>query len=83
LPASAVFFRDERPKVWRLTPEGDRVAAVDVTLVKLGAEKADVTGLATGDRIVTLGVHRLDETLPLRVVEMVTVAAGQNRSLLQ
>ncbi|MCQ4161373.1 efflux RND transporter periplasmic adaptor subunit [Roseomonas sp. GC11] len=73
LPATAVLFRQGQPVVWRLEPGGEqgegRVRAVPVSLLRLGAETAEVGGLATGERIVTLGVHRLDEGARVRVVE--------------
>lgn len=69
VPATAVLFRNGSPIVWRIAAAGDRVEAVPVAIERLGAETADVSGLAVGDRIVTLGVHRLDEGLRVRVVE--------------
>jgi membrane fusion protein, multidrug efflux system len=69
LPANAVFFRDGKPMVWRARPAGDRLEAVPVSVVSLGAQRSTVTGIMDGDRIVTLGVHRLDEGIIVRVVE--------------
>ncbi len=69
LPSSAILFRDGKPVVWRLAPSADRVEAVPVTVERLGGETADVTGLQAGELIVTLGVHRLDEGIRVRVVE--------------
>ena len=69
VPASAVMFRESQPIVWRVAPSGDRVGAVPVGVERLGGETADVTGLLAGELIVTLGVHRLDEGMRVRVVE--------------
>lgn len=69
VPTTAVIFRDGTPIVWRLDASGERVQPVPVSVVRLGAVTADVRGLAVGDRIVTLGVHRLDEGVRVRVVE--------------
>ncbi len=69
VPATAVLFRDGAPIVWRVDASGDRVEAVPVRVTRLGGETADVSGLKAGDRIVTLGVHRLDAGLRVRVVE--------------
>jgi RND family efflux transporter MFP subunit len=69
VPATAVLFRDGAPIVWRLDATGDRVQAIPVRVDRLGAETADIGGLSAGDRIVTLGVHRLDEGVRIRVVE--------------
>jgi hypothetical protein len=57
--------------VWVVAPSGDRVAPVLVTLERLGAETVQLRGLPEGAQVVTLGVHRLDEGLPIRVVETV------------
>ena len=76
LPSSAVLFRDGAPVVWRVTPTGDRVVAIPVEIVRMGPERADLRGLSTGDQIVILGVHRLDEYLPIRIVEDVTGVGG-------
>jgi membrane fusion protein, multidrug efflux system len=76
LPTSAVFFRNDQPMVWRAKASGDRLESLAVSIVKLGAEQSLVTGVKDGDRIVTLGVHRLDADLPIRIVEDVTLAGG-------
>ncbi|MCW2241216.1 efflux RND transporter periplasmic adaptor subunit [Azospirillum canadense] len=69
IPASAIVFRDGNPIVWRIDPAGDRVQAAPVSIHRLGSDSADVSGLSAGDRVVTLGVHRLDEGVRVRVVE--------------
>jgi RND family efflux transporter MFP subunit len=74
VPASALDMRDGRPAIWVVNGAGDRAAPRSVSLVSLGAVTATVHGLADGDLIVTLGVHRLDATLPIRVVEQTASA---------
>ena len=69
IPSTAVLFREGAPIVWRVAASGDRVQAVPVRVTRLGSETADVSGLTAGDRIVTLGVHRIDEELRVRIVE--------------
>lgn len=69
VPASAVFFRAGRSFVWRVSAGGDRVEALPVAVLALAADAARIAGPAEGDLIVTLGVHRLDPDLPIRVIE--------------
>jgi RND family efflux transporter MFP subunit len=77
LPSSAVFFQNSKPIVWRATPSGDRLEALPVSVVRLGAERTVVAGISDGDRIVTLGVHRLDAGSRVRIVEDVSLAGAQ------
>lgn len=70
LPLSAVLSEGNGPRVFRLSPAGDAVEKVDVEVLRFNETSALVSnGLAAGDRIVSLGLHRLDENLPVRVVE--------------
>ncbi len=69
IPSSALIFRDGKASVWRLVDPGNRVEAVDVGVARLGSTTSDVKGLLPGDRIVSLGVHRLDGSILIRVVE--------------
>lgn len=69
IPASAVWFRNGNPLVWRLDATGEHVQPAPVSIERLGTETADVGGLADGNRIVTLGVHRLDEGTRVRPIE--------------
>lgn len=77
LPASAVFFRDGQAMAWVVAPEGNRAMAHPVTVVSLGSETARVDGLADGAQVITLGVHRIDETLPIRVIEDTSVSEAE------
>jgi RND family efflux transporter MFP subunit len=74
LPASAVFLRDGKPQVWVMADSGDRALRQPVTILATGARTMRVSGLDDGARVITLGVHRIDEGLPLRVVEDTRIA---------
>lgn len=69
VPSSSIIFRDGKASVWRLMDTGDRIEAVAVAVERLGGETSDVQGLQAGDRIISLGVHRLDGGMTVRVVE--------------
>lgn len=56
--------------VWVLDAGGTRAKRRPVTVAALAQDYALISsGLAAGERIVTLGVHMLDEAKPVRVVE--------------
>jgi multidrug efflux system membrane fusion protein len=70
VPASAVINDGRGAAVWVIDGSGQRVVRRPVTVKSFG--QADVTlsaGLSQGERIVTLGVHVLDEGRPVRIVE--------------
>jgi RND family efflux transporter MFP subunit len=69
LPASAVMVQAGEASVWIIGPAGDRAEKRSVQIVDLSTETARVTGLQTGMRVVTLGVHRLDAGMAIRVIE--------------
>ncbi len=70
LPLAAVLNDGEGPAVWRLPQGQDFVQRVAVDLVSVKGDRALVRGpLAEGDRIVSLGAHKIDATRPVRVVE--------------
>ncbi|MBX9926838.1 MAG: efflux RND transporter periplasmic adaptor subunit [Hyphomicrobiaceae bacterium] len=69
LPLSAVMNDGRAAHVYVLDGE-TRVKRKAVTIASLGATQAVIAaGLETGERVVTMGVHRLDEGQPVRVVE--------------
>lgn len=76
IPASAVAFKNGKPVVWVVNQSKDRAAPREVYLVELSSETARIKGLSSGDQIVTLGIHRLDPALPIRVIEEMNVVAG-------
>ncbi|NJR13628.1 MAG: hypothetical protein HC779_04610 [Phyllobacteriaceae bacterium] len=60
--------------VWRLTGDADHVERVAVELVSADGAVAQLRGaLVNGDRIVSLGAHKIDPARPVRVVETVTL----------
>jgi len=68
VPLAAVMSDGSGPSVWRLT--GDRVERVAVELASVTGSAALIRGaLRDGDRIVSLGTHKIDPTRPVRVVE--------------
>lgn len=70
IPLAAVMSEGKGPSVWAVDPSGTRVRRVNVEIATLARDHAVVSdGLAAGDRIVTLGVHKLDEAMPVRIVE--------------
>ncbi|NJS39576.1 MAG: efflux RND transporter periplasmic adaptor subunit [Rhodobacteraceae bacterium] len=70
LPLAAVLNDGEGPAVWRLQQGQDMVERVAVDLVSVNGDRALVQGpLVEGDRIVSLGAHKIDATRPVRVVE--------------
>jgi membrane fusion protein, multidrug efflux system len=75
LPTSAVFFRDKQAHVWIAHAAGDRAVSKPVEILSLGSDLSKVAGLSNGDRVITLGVHRIDEALPIRIVETMATAA--------
>ncbi|TDH63915.1 efflux RND transporter periplasmic adaptor subunit [Dankookia rubra] len=66
LPLSALHDRGQGPMVWKV--ERDRIAAVPVEVVSLGAVTAVLRGaLVEGDQVVALGPQVLDPTSRVRV----------------
>ncbi|NBE08188.1 efflux RND transporter periplasmic adaptor subunit [Paragemmobacter ruber] len=74
VPLAAVQDAGAGPAVWRVT--GDRVERVPVELAAVTDTVATIRGaLRPGDRIVSLGAHKLDPDRPVRVVEIQTPVA--------
>lgn len=70
VPLSALWYRGEAAYLWRSTEDRAGVEAVPVTVRRLDEETAYVDGdLAPGELVASLGVHRLDENLAVRVEE--------------
>ena len=77
VPVSAIWYRGSAAQVWRAHESG-KLEAVPVTVRELGQESALVSGaLADGDAIVTLGVHRLDESMQVRFANRVKREAAR------
>lgn len=70
LPLAAIMNDGRAAHVYVLDENGTRVKRTPVTIASLDQSFATVTsGLKSGDRVVALGAHRLDEGRPVRVVE--------------
>jgi RND family efflux transporter MFP subunit len=61
LPATALLEKDGKAQVWIVDPATRKVALRDVTVVTRDDASVAVTGLAAGDRVVTVGVHSLTQ----------------------
>ncbi|MBB5754124.1 efflux RND transporter periplasmic adaptor subunit [Prosthecomicrobium pneumaticum] len=66
LPLSAVLDQGAGAAVY-VVGEGGRLALRPVTVLRWAAGEAVVSGLAEGERVVTLGVNRLAPDLPVRL----------------
>lgn len=77
VPVSAIWYRGNAAQVWRAHASG-KLEAVPVTVRELGQQTALVSGvLADGDTIVTIGVHRLDESMQVRIANRVKREAAR------
>ena len=65
LPLSAIYQTGEKPCVW-IVSDG-KVSLREVAVVSFGANEARVTGLSSGDVVVTAGVHKLHEGEEVRL----------------
>ena len=69
VPVEAVFNPDGKDSahVWRFNPEDSTVSAVPVTLGQVNGNGVEITsGLETGDKVVSAGVHHLEEGQEVR-----------------
>lgn len=82
VPSSAIINDGRGASVWVVDAAGKRVQRRPVEIVGFGQSEVTVaSGLSEGERLVTLGVHVLDEARPVRVVEErppVKLAADQS-----
>ncbi|MBX9760399.1 MAG: efflux RND transporter periplasmic adaptor subunit [Beijerinckiaceae bacterium] len=76
LPSSAIMVEKSEASVWIIGASGDRAERRAVRIVDLGAEVTRVTGLEDGMHVVTLGVHRLDSGMRIRVIGNAREAAA-------
>ena len=71
VPSTAVWWRGDQAMVWVADDVSGRLAERKVEMVRLGTERAAVRGeLKDGDKVVVLGVHRLDASMPIRLSEL-------------
>lgn len=69
LPITALFNEGSGSSVWTVAADG-RLVAKPVTVATYEAKDVIVShGLAEGDRVVMLGVQKLDADVPVKVVE--------------
>jgi len=67
LPATALLERDGKTQVWVVEPKTPAsVGRRDVAVVERRDGAVSVTGLAAGDRVVTVGVHSLSDGQQVR-----------------
>ncbi len=77
LPLAAVLNDGSGAAVWRVDPTGARVDRIPVEIVALTDRTARLRGaLAEGDRVVSLGAHKIDSARPVRVVETAPTPEG-------
>ncbi len=70
IPLAALWNTGKGSMVWKLSPDGSRVEAQPVEVGSLTDDLAVIrSGLMGGERIVSLGVHKIDPERPVRVIE--------------
>lgn len=68
VPIGAVFDSGSGTAVWKIDAQTGTVSAEPVTLMRLGAERAEILAdLAEGDHIVALGAHLLKNGQQVRI----------------
>lgn len=70
IPASSLIAHRQQPAVWRLRSDGASLEAVEVEVLRYRDGWNEVLGLNAGDRIVSAGVQKLDETRTVRPWEV-------------
>lgn len=69
LPASAVLKGSGPAGVWVLDAKGSGLVFTPVQVVAVDEANVQVTGLAAGSRVVTVGAQKLDAATPVRPIE--------------
>lgn len=70
VPLSSIWYQGETAKVWRANEARDGVEAVEVKIRRMEETQALVEGaLQPGEFVVSMGAHRLDEKLAIRIEE--------------
>ena len=76
LPLSAVMNDAAGPMVWAVSDDGGKLERRPIVINSYTQDSVLIaSGLKANERVVSLGVHRLDQTMPVRVVETQSVAA--------
>jgi len=77
LPLSAVMNDATGPMVWVVSTDGEKLERRAVAVDSYTQDSVLIaSGLKAHERVVTLGVHRLDPTMPVRIVETRSIAAN-------
>jgi RND family efflux transporter MFP subunit len=77
LPLAAVLNDGSGAAVWRVDPTGARVDRIPVEIIAVTESTVRLRGaLAEGDRVVSLGAHKIDPARPVRVVETAPTPEG-------
>jgi RND family efflux transporter MFP subunit len=69
LPASALVQAGGESFVWAVGPSGVKAERRNVELRGFSGDRVEVAGLDDGSRVIAIGGHRIDEKLPIRVIE--------------
>ena len=70
VPLSALLDQGTGPAVWKVDRAGGTLALQPVAIAKFEGQTALLeSGVADGDLVVTLGVHKLDPGLKVRPIE--------------
>ena len=70
VPLSAVLDQGTGPAVWKVDRAGGTLSLQPVAIAKFEGQTALLeSGVADGDLVVTLGVHKLDAGLKVRPIE--------------
>lgn len=83
LPVSALIKGSGPAGVWTLNAQGSSLVFTPVKVVSLDEATVQVTGLAVGSRVVSVGAQKLDAGTPVRAIERAlervttTVAEGR------
>ncbi|MFM8646778.1 MAG: efflux RND transporter periplasmic adaptor subunit, partial [Methylocystis sp.] len=67
VPLSAMFNQGGGPALWKVDAD-NRVQLLPVKIVRYEADSVLVTGVAEGDQIVLLGVHKLEAGRKVRLI---------------
>jgi membrane fusion protein, multidrug efflux system len=71
IPLPSVFTRNDQASVWLLDEKESSIRAQPVSITKYGNENVFIaSGLNRGDKIISAGVQKLDESLRVRIWEI-------------
>jgi len=76
LPVSALLKGSGPPGVWTLNAQGSGLVFTPVQVVSIDDATIQVTGLATGSKVVSVGAQKLDAGTAVRIIERAPDAAA-------